>query len=63
MSIKTSTKVVVEPDAESRAWLDADLSKALPPYEWGKEGIPEGKLIQYDPKKGFVVTGSACPQG
>ena len=42
-------------DAESRAWLDADLSSELPPYEWGEEGIPKGKPIRYDLEKGFVV--------
>ena len=42
-------------DAESRAWLDADLVGELPPYEWGEEGIPKGKPIRYDPEKGFMV--------
>lgn len=23
-----------EPDAEARAWLDADLVEDLPPYDW-----------------------------
>ena len=42
-------------DNETREWLDADLSGELPPYEWGKKGIPKGKPVRYDPEVGFII--------
>lgn len=42
-------------DNESRAWVDANLSRKLPPYDWGKGEIPEGNPVEYDPELGFVV--------
>lgn len=41
---------------ESRAWMEAELEEKLPPYEWGKEGVPNGKPVIYDPEMGFIVT-------
>ncbi|MEO0540248.1 MAG: hypothetical protein AAFZ80_05200 [Cyanobacteria bacterium P01_A01_bin.105] len=40
------------PDAETRRWLEADLSGELPEYDWGPEGIPEGLPVVYDPEQG-----------
>ena len=31
------------------------ILEELPPYDWGEEGIPEGKPIEYDPDFGFIV--------
>ena len=31
------------------------ILEELPPYNWGEEGIPEGKPIEYDPDFGFIV--------
>jgi hypothetical protein len=46
-------------DDETRAWLDADLTPPLDPYDWG--GIdPEtvGKPIEWDEAAGaFIVVG------
>lgn len=42
-------------DAESREWLHADFAGELPLYEWGDEGIPNGKPVRYSPDEGFVV--------
>lgn len=44
-----------ETDAETRAWLEADLSGALPPYEWGKSGPPQGQPVRYVPGVGLVI--------
>jgi predicted DNA-binding antitoxin AbrB/MazE fold protein len=44
-------------DAETDEWLDADLVEDLPPYDWGKQGIPPGKQVNYAPGVGFVVEG------
>ena len=41
-------------DNESRAWVDANLF-SLPPYDWGKDGIPKGNPVEHDPELGFVV--------
>lgn len=55
LHIKSPKEGLPSIDSESRAWLNANLSGTLPPYEWGEEGIPEGKPIRYDPEKGFMV--------
>lgn len=39
---------------EDRAWLDASLDN-FPPYDWGKEGPPEGKPVKYVPGIGLIV--------
>jgi excisionase family DNA binding protein len=44
-----------ELDAETRAWVDAELTEPLPPYEWGPAGIPPVKPVRYKPGVGFVV--------
>jgi hypothetical protein len=38
----------------SRVTRRADPS-LLDPYDWGPDGIPEGKPIRYVPGQGFVV--------
>lgn len=45
-----------EMDAETRAWMDAELAPPLEPYEWG-DVDPEtiGESVRYDPKKGWLV--------
>lgn len=45
------------PDAETREWLEAPLVDELPPYEWGEDGIPDGKPIRYVRDRGYVVEG------
>jgi DNA-binding Xre family transcriptional regulator len=39
-------EVIEEPleemDAETKAWLDADLAPPLEPYDWGETGVPVG---------------------
>lgn len=45
---------------EDKAWLDADLSRMgeLEPYDWGPEGPPEGKPIEWDDgRQAFVIVG------
>src|SRR5256885_913817 len=44
-----------ETDAETRMWLEADMSGALPPYEWGESGPPEGHPVRYVPGVGLVI--------
>jgi uncharacterized protein (DUF433 family) len=44
--------------AEKRDAFGAEkesMLEELPPYDWGEEGIPEGKPIEYDPDFGFIV--------
>lgn len=48
-----------EPDAESRAWLDAPLAPPLEPFDWGPEGEPEGEPVRWDPEQGAYVVGEA----
>lgn len=61
-----STATVLEPveavlanemDAETRAWLDSDLSRLgeYEPYDWGAGGEPVGEPIRYVPGVGFVA--------
>jgi len=45
---KTEEKDVLWAEKES-------ILEELPPYDWGEEGIPEGKPIEYDPDFGFIV--------
>lgn len=50
----------VGPDAEDRAWLDADLARAnkLEPYDWGPDGPPKGKPVAWDAgRQAFVIVG------
>lgn len=44
---------------EDRAWLDADLSNMgdVEPYDWGPDGPPKTKPIDYVPGVGLVVRG------
>jgi len=46
---------LIQPDAETQAWLEADLAGDLPPYEWGAAGMPAGKPVTYVPGQGLVV--------
>lgn len=39
-----------EPDAEARAWLDADLVEDLAPHDWkGVDPLSVGDAIRYQP--------------
>ena len=40
-SVLAALRVTQSIDAETQDWLDADLSGALPDYDWGEAGIPE----------------------
>ena len=42
-------------DAETRDWLDADLGGALPNYDWGEMGVPEGIPVRYVVGEGMVI--------
>jgi hypothetical protein len=44
-----------EMDAESSAWLTADLAGDLPEYNWGQDGIPAVQPIRFVPGEGFVI--------
>lgn len=44
-----------EMDEETRAWLDAELTPPLEPYDWGPEGPPEGQPVRYVPGEGLWV--------
>jgi hypothetical protein len=46
----------LEPDEESKRWLDSDMGEDLPDYDWGRNE-PEGTPIQYELGVGFVVLG------
>lgn len=35
-----------EMDDETKAWLDADLTPDLEPYDWGPEGPPKGEPVR-----------------
>jgi len=51
---------VAEPDAETRAWLDAELVRDLPPYDWnGIDPLTIGEAVCYEPGTGWVAEGSA----
>ncbi len=41
---------------EDKDWLDANLGE-LPPYEWGEEGMPDGKSVFYKRGAGLIVEG------
>lgn len=40
---------------ESDVWLRSNLSGKLPPYKWGKNGLPETNPVRYDRRVGFVI--------
>lgn len=41
---------------EDRVWLNADFGD-LPPYDWGPQGPPKGKPVQYKPGIGLIIEG------
>jgi hypothetical protein len=42
-------------DEESRAWLEADLTPTLPPYDWGEiDPFTLGEPLRYVKGKGWV---------
>ncbi len=48
-----------EMDAETRAWMDAELAPLLEPYEWGDvdpETLGQGR-VEYVQGQGWIVTG------
>src|SRR5215510_7607233 len=44
-----------EIDAETRLWLEADMSGVLPPYEWSESGPPKGHPVRYIAGVGLVI--------
>jgi hypothetical protein len=46
-------------DEESCDWLEADLAGALPDYDWGETGMPEGLPVQYMVGEGIMIGDSA----
>jgi hypothetical protein len=55
-------EVIEEPpkeiDAETKAWLEADLSPPLEPYDWGETGVPTGYPISVKGNTIMVQTGN-----
>ena len=51
-SSQPETEYVLDP--ESAAWLEAELTQPLPPYDWGEAGEPEGQRVRYSPEEGFL---------
>jgi predicted transcriptional regulator len=45
------------PTAEDLAWLEADLSRLgeFEAYDWGPNGVPEGRPVRYVPGKGLII--------
>ncbi len=44
-----------EGSIESKSWLEADLVRDLPEYDWGEGGIPSMKPVEYVSGVGLVV--------
>lgn len=44
-----------EMDDETKAWLYAELTPPLEPWEWGPEGEPKGVPVQYVPGQGWLM--------
>lgn len=43
-----------EMDEETRAWLDAELTPPLEPYDWGGEDpLAYGQRVEYVPGEGL----------
>ena len=42
-------------DVESQSWLEADFVDDLPDYDWGEEGVPRAKPVEYLSGVGLVV--------
>lgn len=42
-------------DQETEAWLSAELTPPLPPYDWGPTGEPAGQLLEYVPGQGVII--------
>ncbi len=42
---------------EDLDWLNTDLSRLgeYEPYDWGTQGPPDAKPVQYDDRQGWVV--------
>lgn len=55
-TLKKFLESLLKTNTEDEIWLEAD-SEELPPYEWGPEGSPKGKWINYKPGVGLVVAG------
>ena len=54
--LKDFLETLLATTVEDKAWLEADQGD-LPPYDWGEEGVPEGKSVRYEPGTGLVVDG------
>jgi len=48
--------LLIQVKTEDQAWLEADLGE-LPPYDWGKEGPPQGKPVRYESGAGLIIEG------
>jgi hypothetical protein len=42
-------------DSVSQSWLEADLVRDLPEYDWGEGGIPSMKPVEYLSGIGLVI--------
>lgn len=48
--------VAPQPDVESQRWLEADMGKDLPEYDWGGSE-PDGLPIRFEADVGYLVVG------
>ena len=56
----TQARSAARPDAETHAWLTAELGGPLPPYEWGEvEPDHLGEPLRYVPGQGWVTAEDA----
>jgi excisionase family DNA binding protein len=56
-------KAEPEMDAETRAWLEADLEGDLPPYEWGEvDPLSVGQSVRYVSGVGLVIDDEEGPR-
>jgi hypothetical protein len=51
----SKTENLAADDIESKSWLEADLVRDLPEYDWGEGGIPSMKPVEYLSGIGLVV--------
>ncbi|WP_104372038.1 hypothetical protein [Desulfocucumis palustris] len=54
MLLKRFLEDLLKESNEDNLWLEADLG-ALPPYDWGSNGPPEGKKVKYQPGVGLII--------
>lgn len=61
-SVSAALGVNLSLDAETQDWLDADLGGALPDYDWGEAGVPEGVPVRYVVGEGVMIGAGVSAQ-